>query len=155
MEKHWFLRLLMILCYAFRQGSSMAILWEGLTQIDADTYNQQWMEPGESWKKGTVWGGVRKGVGGWTGGRMQGKNTGRDNWTVKGASLGWARNLGPWKSSGIQRWPYLRLLVLGDMEPEISISCNQRRLPIESWLRHQLSHKILDPQFSCQQNLQE
>lgn len=35
---------------------------------------------------------------------------------------------------------------MGDMDPELDISCNQASLPMEGY-GHQPNHKSLDPQF--------
>ena len=39
-----------------------------------------------------------------------------------------------------------KILVMGDMEPELTISYNQARLPVEG-LGHQSGNKTLDIQF--------
>lgn len=78
-------------------------------------------------------------------GTTEGKCVGKDKQN-QGASLGRARNLEKWKITGIYKVDPRWLWAMGNVEPEATISCNMKKLPMEGW-GHQPSHKIFDPQF--------
>lgn len=78
-------------------------------------------------------------------GTTEGKGVGKDNQN-QAASLGSARNLEKWRITGIYKVDPRWLWTMGNVEPEATISCNMKTLPMEG-RRHQPSHKIFDPQF--------
>ena len=71
-------------------------------------------------------------------GRMEGKNSGREDWNggIAGTRLTRRAVETPRNLLGQKH-------IMGNAEPEPAISCNQARLPVEG-LAHQPSHKNLD-----------